>query len=266
MHCLNLKLTYDCTNNCEFCFSRYMKNEILSSENLLKTIEKGYMNGAREIVFSGGEPTIYKEKFLKCLEAADNIGYEKYIIQTNGYGMAVDESIIEFISNLSMRRDVAVSFSVHGADKKTHDELSASVGAFDYLLLAMKKIFEETSCIIYTNTVVTSKNLNVLQKVADLVKIFNPEIIQFAMMHATDFKNLSVGLKETALTVRKLNVNREILKTEGIPFCLMYGLEECVGESYWPEVLDIYNRDDNYFANFSQLEQGMRWKADFCKD
>ena len=266
MHCLNLKLTYDCTNACKFCFSRYMKNEILTLNNLLATIEKGYRNGARELVLSGGEPTLHEEKFLKCLDAADNIGYEKYIIQTNGYGIAVGESILNFISDLSKRRDVAISFSIHGANSKTHDELSSSVGAFDRLIFAMKKIFEETSCCIYTNTVVTRRNLNELQDIVDLVRAFKPEIIQFAIMHAPDLENLSVGLKEIALAIRKLNVSRDVLKTEGIPYCFMYGLEKCVGESYWPEVLDIYNRDDNYFANFSQLEQGMRWKADFCKD
>ena len=77
MHCLNLKLTYDCTNDCAFCFSSYMKNETLSFSSLLNTIEKGYRNGAREIVLSGGEPTIHEEKFLKCLELADSLGYEK---------------------------------------------------------------------------------------------------------------------------------------------------------------------------------------------
>lgn len=266
MHCLNLKLTYDCTNSCEFCFSRYMKDEVLSLSNLLNTVEKGRRNGATELVLSGGEPTLYTEKFFKCLDLADSLGYEKYIIQTNGYGIATDESLIKFLAVLSKRRDVVISFSVHGANHKTHDELSSSAGAFDKLILAMKKIFEQTSCNIYTNTVVTKKNIDELQDIADLVKNFKPEIIQFAMMHANGLEHLSTSLKETALTIRKLNVSRDVLKTEGIPFCFMYGLEECVGESYWPEVLDIYNRDDNYFANFNQLEHGMRWKADFCKD
>ena len=266
MHCLNLKLTYDCPNNCAFCFSRYMKSEILSLDNLLATIEKGYRNGARELVLSGGEPTIHEEKFLKCLTAADRIGYEKYIIQTNGSGIAVGESIINFLADFSKRRDVAISFSIHGANSKTHDELSCTSGAFDKLILAMKKIFKETSCGIYTNTVVTRRNLNELQSIADLVKSFKPEIIQFAMMHAPDLENLSVGLKESALAIRKLNVSRDVLKTEGIPCCFMYGLEECVGESYWPEVLDIYNREDNYLADFNQREHGMRWKAAFCKE
>ena len=265
MHCLNLKVTYDCTNNCEFCFSRYLKNEVLTLNNLLGTIEKGYRNGARELVLSGGEPTLHEEKLLKCLELADNIGYEKYIIQTNGYGIARGESTLNFISALSKRRDVAISFSIHGANSKTHDELSSTIGAFDKLILAMKRIFEKTSCSIYTNTVVTRINSNELQDIADLVKAFQPEIIQFAMMHAQGLENLSVGLKETALAIRKLNLSHDVLKTEGIPYCFMYGLEKCVGESYWPEVLDIYNREDNYLADFNQREHGMRWKAAFCK-
>ena len=256
----------------EYCAGKHklinyiMKDEILSLENLLSTIEKGYQNGARELVISGGESTLHEEKFFACLTAAERCGYEKFIIQTNGYVIAAGKSIAKFLADFSRRRDVAISFSIHGAKGKTHDELSSSVGAFDNLLLAMKKIFQETSCAIFTNTVVTRKNLRELQEIVNLVKTFEPEIIQFAMMHAAGLENLSVGLKETALAIRGLKVNREVLKTEGLPFCFMYGLEECVGESYWPEVLDIYNRNDNYFANFNQLEHGMRWKADFCKD
>ena len=79
---------------------------------------------------------------------------------------------------------------------------------------------------------------------------------------------MSTGLLEAAEAVRALkgNIDRSILRTEGIPYCLMYGLETCVGESYWPNVLDLYNRDAELMENFNQLEDGMRWKLSECQD
>ena len=266
MHCLNLKLTYDCSNDCKFCFSKHLKGQNLPLNDLLKVIEKAYSDGAREIVLSGGEPTFYEEKFLSCLAFAEKIGYEKYIVQTNGFGLVNNSKIFNFIEDFSKKSDVTFSFSIHGANAKTHDELSSSHGAFEILLSAMKKIFEKTSCKIFTNTVMTQKNFNELQEIVDLVKNFQPEIIQFAMMHTKNLKNLRTTLKDSAIKIRSLKINREILKTDGLPFCSMYGFEECVGESYWPEVLDVYNGASKIFSNFSQLENGMRWRAGFCKN
>lgn len=71
--------------------------------DLLKVIEKAYSDGAREIVLSGGEPTFYEEKFLSCLAFAEKIGYEKYIVQTNGFGLVNNSKIFNFIEDFSKK-------------------------------------------------------------------------------------------------------------------------------------------------------------------
>lgn len=38
-----------------------------------------------------------------------------------------------------------------------------------------------------------------------------------------------------------------------------------VGESYWPNTLDLYNRDSELMTDFDQLGYGMRWKKSGCR-
>ena len=143
--------------------------------------------------------------------------------------------------------------------------MSRKTGAFKSVKSALEKI-KETDCKIYTNTVITSLNINYLEDIAQFVLQYSPEIMQFSMLHLKNPNDLTVSLLDSVLAVKKLKgrVNEEILKTEGMPYCLLHGMEKCVGESFWPSVLDLYNKNENYIKDFNQLDYGMRQKLDIC--
>lgn len=267
MHCLNLKLTYDCTNHCSFCFSSYLKDIIITYEGVREAVIQGYKNGCRELVLSGGEPTLLADTIEKILNLAEDLGYEKYIIQTNGSGLSNDTNLVHYLDELGKKKDVCISFSLHGHCAEIHDYMSCRNGAFDSLIKAMNNI-KNTSCSIYTNTVISKQNIRHLEEIGKLCQSYNAKIIQFSMMHLEIPSELSTGLIEAAQAVKKLSncINQEVLKTEGIPYCLMHGIEKCVGESYWPNELDLYNKENDYMKEFSQLENGMRWKDDSSCD
>lgn len=266
LHCLNLKLTYACTNQCSFCFSSYLKDEVISREGLFRAVESGYQRGCRELVLSGGEPTVCADVLCDVMDFAKKTGYEKYIVQTNGSGFADKQELVSYFRDFSDKADVSVSFSVHGHTERIHDEMSRTPGAFNKLMTALRLIAEETSCSIFTNTVISSLNISHLRQIAMLLQPFHPEIIQFSMMHLKEASTISTGLLDAAKAVRALKgtVDESVLKTEGIPYCLLYGMEQCVGESYWPNALDLYNKDKDYMADFDQLRDGMRWKRSDC--
>ena len=268
MRCLNLKLTYACTNHCSFCFSSYLKDEVIGEAGLLREVEDGYRRGCRELVLSGGEPTLRPDTLRSVMERANEVGYQKYIIQTNGSGFANDANLVPMLGTFSKRADVCVSFSIHGHTAQIHDGMSRTPGAFEKLMCAMRRVRDETGCGIYTNTVMSRMNLPWLQELASMLLSFRPEIMQFSMMHLKQPGPLSTGLLEAADAVRALDgiVDRSILRTEGIPYCLLYGMETCVGESYWPNTLDLYNRDSELMTEFDQLGHGMRWKQADCRD
>lgn len=265
MHCLNLKLTYNCTNNCSFCFSSYLKDNVISLEGLLEAVKHGAENGCNELVLSGGEPTLLPDSIIKLINYAVKHGYKKYIIQTNGSGITNDPGLAEFLEKVAEEYEVCISFSVHGHSALVHDEMSQTPGAFDKLMTAMK-IISGKNCKIYTNTVISSLNIRHLKAIANMLNGFHPEVMQFSMMHLSEPGTLSTGLLESAEAIRGLKeiVNENVLRTEGIPYCLMYGMEKCVGESYWPDAIDLYNKNDDYMPDFSQLENGMRWKMNDC--
>ena len=268
MRCLNLKLTYDCTNQCSFCFSSCLKDEVIREDGLLRAVEEGYRRGCRELVLSGGEPTLRPDTLRRVMERADEAGYQKYIIQTNGSGLADHADLIPMLGKLAPKADVCVSFSVHGHTAQIHDEMSRTPGAFEKLTRAIRRVREETGCGIYTNTVLSRTNLSWLRELACMLLPFQPEVMQFSMMHLKQPGPLSTGLLEAAAAVRALYgiVDRSILRTEGIPYCLLYGMEKCVGESYWPNILDLYNRDSELMTEFDQLGHGMRWKRADCRN
>lgn len=104
--------------------------------------------------------------------------------------------------------------------------------------------------------------------IAELILKFKPEVLQFSMMHLSTPSEISTGLLEAVMAVREVAryVPHEILRTEGIPYCLMHGIEQCVGESFWPDKLDLYNKNNDYRVDFKQLDVGMRWKQPECSE
>lgn len=266
MHCLNLKITYNCTNDCSFCFSSYLKDNVMSLAGMKNAVKQGRKNGCNELVISGGEPTTIPDTIIDLMGLAEQLGYEKYIIQTNGSGLAENYKLVDFLNSIAQNKEVCISFSVHGHTAEIHDKMSRREGAFDSIIKGIKNI-SETKCNIYTNTVISSMNVGTLSEIAKVIMPYKPVVMQFSMMHLATSTELSVSLKDSVCAVHRIRnlVDLKILKTEGIPYCLMYGMEECVGESCWPSTLDIYNKDNKYMNNFKQVDYGMRRKSAFCE-
>ena len=199
------------------------------------------------------------------MSLAEQLGYEKYIIQTNGSGLSNNEHLVRFLDEFAKKTELCISFSIHGHCAEVHDCMSSKSGAFELLIKAMDKI-KNTSCLIYTNTVISRLNIKHLEEIAELCQSYDAKVIQFSMMHLEEPNALSTGLIEAVQAIKKVSnkIDQNVLKTEGIPYCLMHGIEMCVGESFWPNELDLYNKENDYMKDFSQLQYGMRWKGPSC--
>lgn len=242
-----------------------MKDVSIPVKSMRDAVLKGRKNGCDELVLSGGEPTLYPEYIMDLISLAEKLGYKKYIIQTNGYGLAKSDSLVLFLSDIAVRTELCISFSVHGHVARIHDSISGSPGAFENLMEAMRRI-SRTRCSIYTNTVINASNIDFLKDIAALLIPYNPVIMQFSMMHLQEKSPLYVSFADSVQAIKELRkiVSLDVLKTEGVPYCCLHGMEKCVGESAWPTVLDLYNKDNDYMSDFKQLEYGMRSKMDNC--
>lgn len=242
-----------------------MKDTVIPLESLEKAVLQGRRNGCNELVISGGEPTLAPEAVMELISLAEASGYQKYIIQTNGYGLSRFGELVSFLDRAAETAEICLSFSVHGHIADVHNELSGNPDAFAGLMDAMDKV-SATHCRIYTNTVINARNVHHLGDVAALLAPYRPDIMQFSVMHSEERNELSVSLEDCVWAIRKLKrmVSPDRLKTEGVPYCLLHGMETCVGESAWPSVLDLYNREDEYMSDFKQLDDGMRRKMENC--
>lgn len=267
MRCLNLKITYECPNHCSFCLSSYLRDSAITIRSLKEAVIKGHARECDELVLSGGEPTLYPDYIKELVSLAESLGYKKYIIQTNGYGLSKDASLVSFLDEIGKAKDVCLSFSVHGHTAEKHNQLSRNSEAFTSLMDAIN-VISGTNCHIYTNTVVNSLNVDFLQNIATMLLPYKPDIMQFSMMHLKKKSELAVSLIDSVMAIKGLRmiVNLDTLKTEGIPFCLLHGMEQCVGESAWPTVLDLFNKDSVYISDFKQLDYGMRSKMELCEE
>lgn len=242
-----------------------MKDTVIPLESLKEAVLLGRRNGCNELVISGGEPTLDPEAVMELISLAEASGYQKYIIQTNGYGLSRFGELVSFLDRAAETAEICLSFSVHGHIADVHNELSGNPDAFASLMDAMDKV-SATHCRIYTNTVINARNVHHLGDVAALLAPYSPDIMQFSVMHSEERNELSVSLEDCVWAIRKLKrmVSPDRLKTEGVPYCLLHGMETCVGESAWPSVLDLYNREDEYMSDFKQLDDGMRRKMENC--
>lgn len=265
MHCLNLKITYECTNKCSFCFSSYLKETVINMRDIINALKSGFKNGCRELVISGGEPTLFPNKIKKIIDISCKLGYEEFIIQTNGSGLSGNCDLVKYLNEMGKKVHINISFSIHGHNSTIHDKMTSTPGSFKKLIDSIEKI-SNTSCNIYTNTVISALNINHLKEISLLLNSYPIKVMQFSIMHLDHYNELSVKMSDAAQAIKNLNgiVDRKVLRTEGIPYCLLYGMEECVGESYWPNKLDLYNKKNDYMPNFDQLTSGMRWKSSLC--
>ena len=268
MRCLNLKVTYECSNRCSFCFSSYLNDCAISEYDLTKTLVEGRQKGCEGIVFSGGEPTLSRS-LVNLLKLSKELNYKKCIIQTNGKGLVDDGcDLVQYLHKYSQKIDSSISFSIHGSTQEIHEKMTGTIGSFECLMSAIKNIYR-TSCSIYTNTVISNINKSDLIAIIELIMPYNPTIMQFAVMHIQSGGNsLAPALIDSlkAILALKGRIKEDVLRTEGIPYCLMRSMEACVGESYWPTTLDICNSTEKYFENFDQLASGMRYKPAQCQE
>ncbi|MCX5783843.1 MAG: radical SAM protein, partial [Elusimicrobia bacterium] len=68
---VDIKIRFKCNNLCKFCVQGDKRHQFAdkSLPRVKKELSESWQNGASEVVFTGGEPTLHKD-ILKLLEFA----------------------------------------------------------------------------------------------------------------------------------------------------------------------------------------------------
>ncbi len=237
---IDVKVTFNCNNHCDFCAQgnkrSFVKRKSLAEiSNILSEARK---NGVDGVVFTGGEPTLHPE-IIKIVSKAKSLGFSKIQLQTNGRSLAY----IDFCKKLKDAGVNEMGPSLHGSSPELHEKLTCAPGSFRETVKGIINC-KKLGMYVLTNSVITSANYKDLPSLARLLVKLGVNQFQFAFVHiigtAWENKNWIVPKKSEIMPYVKkgldIGINAGVLcYTEAIPYCLMKGYEKCVAEAIIPQ-------------------------------
>ena len=172
---VEIKIGFECNNNCSFCLNAQKRNfHNLSVAEIKEKIKEAKSLGVKEVALTGGEISIRKDFLEICKFVFDNKLYLE--IQTNGRMFYYEELAGAF-------RDLPVRFlvSIHG-DESVHNELT-NTQSFEQTTKGIKNM-KKNKCFVVTNTVINKHNYKLLPKINSFLYDFGVDRIQFTWMEA----------------------------------------------------------------------------------
>jgi MoaA/NifB/PqqE/SkfB family radical SAM enzyme len=247
MQRVDLKLGFSCNNRCSFCVQgdKRATHGPRSLDRVRRDLADGLQRGARQLVLTGGEPTLY-EGLFDVIRLARKLGYDGVQIQTNGRlfcyervcRAAIEAGATEF------------SPALHGARADVHDGLTRAPGSFDQTVRGIENLVRLGQQVI-TNSVITTPNFRELAELGRTLVALGVAQFQFAYVHivgsAAEFQDVVVPRKRDIMphVIQGLEVGRAAgvrCLTEAIPFCLLPGYESHVAERVIPDAV-VYDAD-----------------------
>jgi radical SAM protein with 4Fe4S-binding SPASM domain len=235
---LDLKLGFLCNNNCLCCPQAHRRHlGDLTTQEAKEKLIAGRNDGATEVVFTGGEPTM-RADLPELVRYARSIGYEQVQIQSNGRRfyykayckLLIDSGVTEFAP------------SIHGHLPELHDYITQARGAFKQVIQGIKNLKELNQRVI-TNSVITKQNYKYLPELAQMLVNLNVDQFQLAFIHCVGNAYNNMDL----LCPRKSDVQPYVHKAldiaieagvpcmvEAYPYCFMVGYERYCSELYMP--------------------------------
>lgn len=170
MSALVLNLTMMCNARCAFCIVLDTLNDrdrCMSDDEIFASLDRARAEGAREVNYSGGEPTIHK-RFVEIVRYARDIGFEYQSVNTNGIVLKNAE-YCRAILDAGMS---SIDFSIHGHTEELHDREVDRKGAFAAILRAaenLRALRSEFRFHMSATTVITRHNHGRLLEIVRLL-------------------------------------------------------------------------------------------------
>ena len=151
MHLLELEITTECNQNCQYCYNRENKHINMPLKDIIKYLKFAEENGVQVVVISGGEASLHPDFTNLCeMIRRDKFKIPRIVVQSNG-----------FIRNIDLKY-IKVFDSVH-LSYELDDTSSRSISTEDNLELA--KVFNSKGIYTYLFSTITKKNLKNIENV-----------------------------------------------------------------------------------------------------
>lgn len=228
-----IKVGYACNENCTFCHTADVRHIDDTSDRVEWKIDRAKRLGYSMVVLSGGEPTIRPELLRWARRVADH-GLDFGLV-TNGLMLSYERVTDELIDRCRMRY---VYMSIHGGSAKVHGSVVRAdtfQQAINALTLLSGRVPDLTA-----NCVVTTANMRHLRGLVDRLIGLPDLCIKLSMTQPKgaaeragdviipDVEECAALVKdaiEHGLTLASKRANNARFAHDGIPFCLLPGLE-----------------------------------------
>ncbi len=242
---------YSCNLKCKFCYygdSRFIKEKEPTFGELKKQLDIAKKEGAIDVDFSGGEPTI-RPDFLKLVEYAKKIGFRTICVITNGLVMSNSNYVKKLID--AGLNDVL--FSLEGYDDRTHDALTKVPGSFKKINLAIENA-KMVGLKVRINITVIKDNYKDLEKFAKHILKYKPDAVNFIKFNPWDVaknvaRELSPKYSEITPHLKKaINIlDKDVPKitVRYMPYCFLQGYEKYICNCFH----NIYDADEWWIPN-----------------
>jgi MoaA/NifB/PqqE/SkfB family radical SAM enzyme len=265
-----IKLHYDCNNNCIFCHAstnKAVKADLELTRNKLKIARE---LGIEQIIFSGGEPTIYHGLEVLMQDLAF-LSFSSGFI-SNGR-MFFYKEFTEKI--LSYRTDYFY-ISLHSTIPETHDRITGIRNSWKQSFGGIKNLIELSkpgSIDLTVNCVLNHYNIDQLDryiltlhdKGIKKIKFSIPDIKGNCLLNknliVTDIKLISDKINSCFELAAKNNIEASY---DGLPPCL-------INKDFRKNINNlltnnIYYMSEVYEDYFFPVDEGIRWKPSKCQD
>ncbi len=172
---LDVALTMNCNLRCKHCLlgNRLESGESIKKEVLIKVLQEGVSLGVKDLLFTGGEPLVYKD-ILEVLKIASKLGYN---VSINTNGTLINESMAKALADISLYK---IQVSIEGP-QKVHDYIRGN-GTFDRAINGIKLV-KKYGIKVYLNTQLTEQLLEKenFKEYMSLLELIEPELVQLTV-------------------------------------------------------------------------------------
>lgn len=263
-----IKLHYDCNNNCIFCHAsdnKLVRSDHVLLKNKLKLADE---LGIKQIILSGGEPTIYPglDDLMHTLEC---MSFSSGFI-SNGrmfYYKEFSERILSYQADYFY-------ISLHSHIPEIHDKITGTSNSWKQAFGGIKNIIElsKADCIDLTvNCVLNRYNIDQLEQFVVYLQGHGIKNIKFSIpdIKGNCLVNKNLILTDLLYVSEKLNssfetaaANRINVSYDGIPPCY-------IKKEYRNNINDLATNNILYMSEvyedrFYPVDQGIRRKPVEC--
>lgn len=191
---MDLAITYRCNNDCHHCYNARSRNyPEMDTEHWKIILDKIWDLGIPHVVFTGGEPTLYKG-LPELVAYAENKGLITGL-NTNGRKLA-DQAFLSSLIDAGLDH---VQITIESHDPDIHDLMVAKPGAWIQTVEGIKNVVN-SKLYVMTNTTLLTHNSPFLKNTLEfLAELGLPTVGINALIYSGKGASVNTGLKETEL-------------------------------------------------------------------